>query len=104
MVNRSFSAKLGTILLNGVVAFFGVIIALPLVWMVSASFKPLNEIYRYPPTLIPRHFTWGNYERLFKDWPFWQWYVNSILVATTLTAAQLSKRKFQRAFNSFSDG
>lgn len=89
MVSKSFNAKLGTVLLNVTVAFFGFMIALPLVWMLSASFKPLNEIYRYPPTVFPERFTWGNYKRLFDDWPFWHWYLNSILVAITLTAAQL---------------
>jgi multiple sugar transport system permease protein len=89
MVDRSLGARLGTVLLNVAVALFGFMISLPLIWMMSASFKPLSEIYKYPPTVIPQHFTWGNYQRLFKDWPFWHWYVNSILVAITLTAAQL---------------
>ena len=47
--------RIGTIALNIVVAFFGILIALPLIWMVAASFKPLSEIYRYPPTLIPEN-------------------------------------------------
>jgi multiple sugar transport system permease protein len=81
--------RIGTIALNIVVAFFGILIALPLIWMVAASFKPLSEIYRYPPTLIPENFTLGNYQRLFRDWPFWSWYYNSFVVSAFLTIAQL---------------
>lgn len=89
MVDKTLSYRLGTISLNVVVAFFGLIIMLPILWMISASFKPLTEIYRYPPTLIPDNFTLANYERLFTVWPFWRWYFNSIVVAVTLTIAQL---------------
>jgi ABC-type glycerol-3-phosphate transport system permease component len=61
----------------------------PLVWMVSASFKPLNEIYAYPPTIIPTTFTTANYTRLIADWPFLSWYGNSLAVAVILTIAVL---------------
>jgi multiple sugar transport system permease protein len=89
MVNKSLSYRLGTISLNVVVAFFGLLIMLPILWMLSASFKPLSEIYRYPPTLLPENFSLGNYERLFSNWPFWRWYFNSLVVAFSLTFAQL---------------
>jgi multiple sugar transport system permease protein len=81
--------RIAAISLNVVVAFFGIIIAWPIIWMLSASFKPLSEIYRFPPTLIPENFTTGNYERLFNDWPFWSWYVNSLLVAALVTISVL---------------
>jgi multiple sugar transport system permease protein len=81
--------QINTILINLVVAFFGIIIAYPLVWMVSASFKPLSEIYSFPPSIIPQNFTMGNYERLFSDWPFSNWYVNSLGVAIISTLAVL---------------
>ena len=81
--------RIGTILLNVVVALLGIVIIAPLVWMVSASFKPLSEIYRFPPTIIPETFTTSNYDRLFSDWPFWNWYRNSLIVAVILTLAVL---------------
>jgi multiple sugar transport system permease protein len=89
MVESTRYRWLGTISLNVAVTFFGIIIMLPLIWMFSASFKPLSEIYRYPPTLIPENFTLNNYQRLFTDWPFWTWYMNSVIVAVLLTIAQL---------------
>lgn len=77
--------RIGAVLLNLIVGAGGILITLPMVWMVSASFKPLSEIYRYPPTLIPENFTTGNYSRLFTDWVFWKWYLNSVVVAVALT-------------------
>ena len=33
----------------------------PLVWMVTASLKPENQVMAIPPTFLPRHFQWENY-------------------------------------------
>jgi multiple sugar transport system permease protein len=89
MVESNSRRLIGTIFLNVMVAIGGIIIAGPLVWMISASFKPLGEIYAYPPTIIPREFTTAHYSRLFTDWPFATWYINSLLVAIIVTVAVL---------------
>ncbi len=89
MVESSRRRLTYTILLNAVVALGGIITVAPLVWMVSASFKPLHEIYAYPPTVIPENFSTDNYSRLFTDWPFVQWYINSLVVAVALTLTVL---------------
>jgi multiple sugar transport system permease protein len=56
---------------------------------VSASFKRLSEIYAFPPSLLPKTFTFANYQRLFTEWPFGRWYLNSLLVAILVTLAVL---------------
>jgi len=89
MVDRSFTRRLGTVFLNLVVAVGGVLTAAPLVWMLSASFKPLNEIYKYPPTILPETVRFDNYTRLFTEWPFLRWYGNSLFVAVVLTITVL---------------
>jgi multiple sugar transport system permease protein len=89
MVESASRRIISTLALNIVVAIGGVIMVAPLVWMVSSSFKPLNEIYTYPPTIIPVNFTTANYTRLFNDWPFLSWYGNSLFVAIIQTIAVL---------------
>jgi multiple sugar transport system permease protein len=89
MAGNQARRMIGTILLNVIVAIGGIIVVAPLVWMVSASFKPLNEIYAYPPTIIPETFTLANYNRLFADWPFLTWYGNSVFVAVIQTITVL---------------
>ncbi len=37
------------------------IFATPLIWMVSASLKPENEVLQSPPTLFPSSVLWSNY-------------------------------------------
>lgn len=89
MVESTFNRRIGTVLLNVVVAIGGIIVAMPLVWMISSSFKPLDEIYAFPPTLIPETFTTRNYNRLLTDWPFWNWYTNSLVIAVIATLTVL---------------
>ncbi len=51
-----------------------VIMLLPLVWMFSASFKPLGEVMRTPPTWIPLQPTVNNYKEVFRQVPFAKYY------------------------------
>lgn len=89
MVQTQTSRVVGTVVLNLLVALGGIVMVTPLVWMVSSAFKPLSEIYQYPPTIIPQNFTMANFDRLFTDWPFGNWYVNSLVVAIISTIAVL---------------
>ncbi len=89
MSNTKLSRAVSAVALNVGVAVIGIVIAYPLLWMVSASFKSVTEIYQFPPTLIPDKFTLVNYDRLFKEWAFADWYGNSLFVAITTTLAVL---------------
>jgi multiple sugar transport system permease protein len=89
MVQSTAKRRFETVLLNLVVAIGGIIVAVPLIWMISSSFKPLSEIYAFPPTLIPQTFTTKNYDRLLTDWPFWYWYGNSLVIAIIATLTVL---------------
>jgi multiple sugar transport system permease protein len=63
-----------------VLLFFAVVFAMPLLWMVSASLKPENEVLRTPPTFIPTTFLWSNYSQAGHGlFPF---FVNSVKLAT----------------------
>jgi multiple sugar transport system permease protein len=45
----------------GVVGLGALVMLFPFLWMVSTSFKPRSEIMLFPPTLLPKEFTPGNY-------------------------------------------
>lgn len=57
------------------------VVAFPLLFMVSTSFKPKTEIYIQPPTLLPIRWTLQNYVDLFLLTKFPYYYRNSIIVA-----------------------
>jgi multiple sugar transport system permease protein len=60
-----------------------VLTAFPLFWMTSTAFKPLDEIFVHPPSLLPKHFTLANLARLFEQTRFLTYFKNSLLVSTT---------------------
>lgn len=58
----------------------------PLAWMLSTSFKPGSEVFRFPPKWIPDSLDFANYKKVFAIIPFERYYINSIIVAILLTA------------------
>lgn len=53
----------------------------PLWWLVSSSFKGLNEIFAFPPTLLPREWKPENYWLVFELQPFGRQFFNSLYIA-----------------------
>lgn len=41
------------------------ILSIPILWMISTSLKASNEVFRYPPDIIPRKLVWHNYIEAF---------------------------------------
>ena len=66
-----------------------VILAGPLLWMVSGSLKTQNEVLANPPSVLPSEFQWGNYSQVFEQVPFGRYLLNSLLVATVVTLVAL---------------
>ncbi len=63
----------------------GLIVAWPFVWMTGTAFKSYIEAVE--PTLypFPKQWQWGNIREVFEAAPFGRYFVNSMLVAGTVT-------------------
>lgn len=69
-------------LVTNIIVFIGAIaFLLPLVWLITNSFKHSAEIYQTPPTLIPERFTLRNFQNLFENQPALRWIFNSFFVS-----------------------
>ena len=54
----------------------------PFIWLISTSLKgPDENIFAYPPTIIPTDFTWANYTGVWDKVDFIGYFVNSMIVA-----------------------
>jgi multiple sugar transport system permease protein len=61
---------------------------LPLLWMLSTSFKTNSEAVRWPLTWIPREFSVQGYSEIFNttsQTPVLRWFVNSLVAASAHT-------------------
>ena len=70
-------------------ALGGVTMAIPFLWMISGSLKPLPEIYAFPPTFIPEKIQWLNYVEIFRRLPFHLFFRNSAYIASLTTIGVL---------------
>ena len=60
----------------------GIATIMPFIWMISTSFKGVNDVYAFPIEWIPKNPTLEGYSRLFAgDFSFITFYRNSMFVA-----------------------
>jgi multiple sugar transport system permease protein len=77
------------ILLNLGLLLMALLWAMPFVWMVLSSFKPLNEIFSSTPTLFPHDWTAENWHTALGGADFARGFLNSLIVAVTVTLGSL---------------
>ena len=105
-LNRS---RGGNIAIFTFLIIFGVFMALPAVYAISSSLKPLDELWMFPPRFFVRNPTFKNFTDLFNlmsvSWvPFSRYIWNTIFIAvvgtgghliiSSLCAYALAKHKF----------
>ena len=62
---------------------------LPLLWALSASFKPLIEVYQFPPSFLPWPPHWENYPEALAKLPFFRFMGNTMVITLASTIGQL---------------
>ncbi|MBE9052504.1 carbohydrate ABC transporter permease [Nostocales cyanobacterium LEGE 11386] len=78
------------VLLYVVLTLYAVITLVPFLWALSASFKPLSEIFSGDLNFLPQNFTLDNYRQIFIQEPlFWRWFFNSVIIAVSVTVLNL---------------
>ncbi len=84
-------ARLGRILVYGLLTAGCVLTLVPFMWMLSTAFKSSTEIIRMPPTLVPEHPTLQGFRTIFSDprVPLVRFYLNSIVVSVSVVAMVL---------------
>ena len=66
-----------------------VLFTAPWLWMVSASFQPLGDMFNWPPTWWPENFTTANYANFIRASGLGQWFINSALISFSVMFLQL---------------
>jgi len=84
-IRNGFLVSLANVLL-----LIGVVLAaVPFIYMISASFKPQNEIFTFPVQIIPKEPYLDNYITLFGETLYLRWFFNTAIVAVGRTALSL---------------
>lgn len=90
-LNRSFAV---TFLLFILLGLFGAFMALPLIYTINHAFKPLDEIFLFPPRFFVRNPTMNNFYDLVNlmanSWvPFSRYISNTVIIAVIGTVGHV---------------
>ncbi|MCD6166756.1 carbohydrate ABC transporter permease [bacterium] len=85
MKNRNLSS----LFLHGILIIGLVATVLPFLWMLSTSFKPVEQIFVYPPQWIPHPPILDHFRQLFQQVDFLLHFKNSIIIAAGITFVSL---------------
>jgi multiple sugar transport system permease protein len=99
-------SRLIKIILTAVMGVLGIFMLLPFAWMLSASFKPDNEVFGFPIQWITKSFSFANYVRVWNsEVPFSLFFMNSLkitvlavmgeVVTSALAGYSFAKIKFK---------
>jgi multiple sugar transport system permease protein len=89
-INRQSRLQWGRLTLHIILIVGACVMVLPFLWMVSTSLKTQTDVLReFPPRLIPSTFMISNYSTALTSLPFDRFYVNSLVVACSVTILQL---------------
>ncbi len=89
--NRSIGGDIGIYLMLAAVAC---LMAFPLVFAIGSALKPLDELFRFPPTVFPQHPTLDNFSDLIvtmgQSWvPFSRYITNTVFITAVGTFGHL---------------
>jgi multiple sugar transport system permease protein len=85
----SLKAKSERFLLYLFLTVGAVVVGFPFFWMVISSLKPLEDVVKFPPTIIPTRWMFSNYIEAWKSAPFARYFINTLLVASLVTIGVL---------------
>jgi multiple sugar transport system permease protein len=88
-VGYSTKEKFFRLIVYAILSIGAIFYIAPFYWMVSTSFKPMSEIFKWPPTLYPQHPTVENYYRVFEVVPMLRYYWNTLYVSLVIVFSQL---------------
>ena len=72
-----------------VLSFMSLVAIFPLLWMISTSLKTADQIFVWPPKLIPDPIEWSNYPGVFDTLPFDRFFLNTAFYTSAVVVGQL---------------
>jgi multiple sugar transport system permease protein len=66
-----------------------IIFVAPFAWMITGSLQSTGDMFRWPPSWIPRSASFDNYTRFFEQERIGRYFFNSAYIAVAVTALQL---------------
>lgn len=90
-INRSVGGNAVTFIL---IAILGIFMLVPMIYVIGNAFKPMEELYRFPPTLFVQNPTTKNFTNMFNllnetTMPFMRYFFNTVLQTAVASVGQI---------------
>jgi multiple sugar transport system permease protein len=86
---RGVGRSLYLVAVYAILIVAAIIALVPFLYVISTSFKDTVSLFKYPPEWIPAEPTLANYQALLDKHPFVRWTLNSLIVASAVTAVKV---------------
>ncbi|MCL2491650.1 MAG: carbohydrate ABC transporter permease [Coriobacteriia bacterium] len=77
--------SIGQYISLAILSLVALFIIAPYIWMLMSSFKSTQEIVQNPGVILPINWTLAGYRNVLTNSPFFRWFLNSAIVATSIT-------------------
>lgn len=81
--------RAAAIAINAVLVCGAVVMVGPFVWQFLTSFKSLAEATRVPPYILPPHWNFSAYSRVFQSMPFVRMFTNTVIITVVRVPLQV---------------
>ena len=101
---KTLREKISTLTRHILLMGISIITFFPFLWMISSALKTREEIFIFPPKIIPSNPNWSIFSQVFKEAPFGTYMFNSFSVALievvfqTISAAMIAYALTQLKF------
>lgn len=91
-MNRKVKSAMTQTLITLLLTVVGLMIIVPMIWIVLCAFRPQTEIIKYPPSFFPQTFTLANFIDIGKKIKIWRYIRNSLIycLGTTIPSVFLN--------------
>ena len=88
--SQAKNSQITTVWMYGILGAIALIMLFPLLWLISTSLKsPSENIFQFPPQLVPSQPTFQNFVQVWQTNPFGQYLFNSTLIAVLTVGLNL---------------
>jgi multiple sugar transport system permease protein len=79
-MENTLKNKISKIAVSLILGIIGIGMVLPIAWMISSSFKYESDVFKMPMEWIPSRVNLNNYVKAVTDFPYFNWYWNTLKV------------------------
>jgi ABC-type glycerol-3-phosphate transport system permease component len=79
----------GQVTIYALLGLLSLLFMLPLLWLVTTSFKEQGQVFQVPPVWLPDPWRWQNYVEATQRAPLWTWLRNTAAITVLSTAGNV---------------